>query len=629
MKTIRTLSVSLACLFTFTLFAQENKKLDSMQKLYQQKDNDKDKVLLGNLIIQDLLYSEPEEAYKLSKEIIAISEEIDFINGIAKGYHRLGGYFANRQELDSAEFYHKKSLQINIEAKVLMDIMNDYTQLGVIYIRKNDYASAHEVLNKNVELYNNRDSLPEAKEGDFRYMGSTFHTISTAYRKQGFLQLALKNELEALRLHEQTGEELFVADAMSAIGAIEGQLNNHDSAIEYFGSAIKTYHKFNDVYFECEALLNMGISLQRIDKHNEAITTFSKGLIIAQKHGYKLLEANLLNELGKSYTELNEPAKAENYLRKSLESTKASGHQTGIENTYGNLGILYNKQNNPQKALSYFNRAIAIADSNQLRLAASVLYNKRSESFQKLGNFEKALEDFMVYSSLNDSVFNKTKSQQIEELRTIFDTEKKEQEIALQKIEIETLEQRAKISNLQRILYGTGLVLSLVILGLAFYGFRQKLKRNRLEKEKVDAELAFKKKELTTHALNLARKNETLENLKTKAKELQEADGTTSGYGQLIRTINFDLQDDNNWENFSRYFEQVHRNFNADIKRKYPSITPNELRLMALLKMNLSSKEIANILNISAEGIKKARYRLRKKLDISSDDSLQDLVLSL
>ncbi|MGB5236435.1 MAG: LuxR C-terminal-related transcriptional regulator, partial [Flavobacteriaceae bacterium] len=60
-----------------------------------------------------------------------------------------------------------------------------------------------------------------------------------------------------------------------------------------------------------------------------------------------------------------------------------------------------------------------------------------------------------------------------------------------------------------------------------------------------------------------------------------------------------------------------------------PEITKNELRLMALLKMNLSSKEIATILNISSEGIKKARYRLRKKLDISSEESLQEMVLSL
>ena len=74
---------------------------------------------------------------------------------------------------------------------------------------------------------------------------------------------------------------------------------------------------------------------------------------------------------------------------------------------------------------------------------------------------------------------------------------------------------------------------------------------------------------------------------------------------------------------------QDHKDFNSTVKQKFPNVTNNELRLMTLLKMNLSSKEIASILNISPDGIKKARYRLRKKLNISSEESLSDLILSL
>ena len=110
---------------------------------------------------------------------------------------------------------------------------------------------------------------------------------------------------------------------------------------------------------------------------------------------------------------------------------------------------------------------------------------------------------------------------------------------------------------------------------------------------------------------------------------MKEAEKGNSGYQQLIRTINFDLQDYNNWKNFSRYFEEVHKDFNGNVKSKYPSVTSNELRLLALLKMNLSSIEIANILSISPESIKKARYRLRKKLGITIEKYLQDLVLIL
>ncbi len=97
----------------------------------------------------------------------------------------------------------------------------------------------------------------------------------------------------------------------------------------------------------------------------------------------------------------------------------------------------------------------------------------------------------------------------------------------------------------------------------------------------------------------------------------------------MINTINLDINNDNNWEQFRSYFEDVHKGFNSKVKKQYPEVSPNDLRLMALLKMNLSSKEIANILNISTEGVKKARYRLRKKLNLSTEDSLQELVIEL
>ena len=246
-----------------------------------------------------------------------------------------------------------------------------------------------------------------------------------------------------------------------------------------------------------------------------------------------------------------------------------------------------------------------------------------------MGNLNSAFADFKSFEAIKDSVYNIEKTKEIERLTTAFETEKKEQQITLQKNEIILLEQEAELHSLQKLLLGTGLGLLLLVFRFGFYGIRQKMKRNKLEKEKVDAELAFKRKELTTQALHLAKKNETLENLKEKAIKLKTSESGQKGYQQLITAINFDLQDDNNWENFARYFEEVHKDFNGNVNKKFPEITPNELRLMALLKMNLSSKEIANILNISIPGIKKARQRLRKKMQLSTGDSLENAVLSI
>ena len=167
-----------------------------------------------------------------------------------------------------------------------------------------------------------------------------------------------------------------------------------------------------------------------------------------------------------------------------------------------------------------------------------------------------------------------------------------------------------------------------MIFGAIYYALQQKFKRQTLEKEKLDAELNHKRKELTSFTLQLSHKNEILEDLKSKIKALKAGASDTYQFNRLINTIDINIKDDNNWENFKRRFEEVHKDFNKNIKTAYPKITSNELRLMALLKMNLSSKEIATLLNISQEGVKKARQRLRKKLELQPQMPLEDVVYS-
>lgn len=129
--------------------------------------------------------------------------------------------------------------------------------------------------------------------------------------------------------------------------------------------------------------------------------------------------------------------------------------------------------------------------------------------------------------------------------------------------------------------------------------------------------------------MHLAHKNEVLLDLKSQLEELKTDSKNARQYQKIINNINLDINNDSNWEQFRSYFEDVHKDFNSKVMRYYPDLSNNDLRLMSLLKMNLSSKEIANILNISVEGVKKARYRLRKKLNLNTEESLQELVIEL
>lgn len=370
---------------------------------------------------------------------------------------------------------------------------------------------------------------------------------------------------------------------------------------------------------------SLGISYQNLKDYKNAEISYNSAISYAKEVDAKLqLSGGLLKLAELEIISKNYP-KAKQLLMETKAIAEKENLQLRLAKTYELLSQFEYGSNNFLKALNKNNKAITILKTTDALPLLQNLYKYRSEILDTLNLHKEAIVYLKASQKIKDSLFSNKKIQQIEELRTIYETEKKEQEIKNQKNEIDLLNVKNKVSNQQRLLLGLGLLLA--IIGL--YAFYQRLKRSKVEKEIMKADLEFKTKELTTHALHLAKKNEVLNDLKQKAKVFKADANADPGYQMLIQTINFDLQDNNNWENFSYYFKEVYKDFNSNAQQKFPAITTNDLRLMALLKMNLSSKEIANILNISHDGIKKARQLLRKKMGIDSDQSLEAIIIAI
>ncbi len=603
------------CLFSYS---QKNKTLDSLLQVYSAHKEDTSKVNTIGKLFDEYLYNDQLKAKDYAFEELNLSKKINFQKGVARASYHIGVFYSNTGKRDSSLHFYGKSLEKFKELGLYKEQAQVNHGIAILVYDAGEYDDALELIDANIEIYNTKaqDSLGLAISYDLKGMVNTF---------KGNHKIALTETLKALRIIEKLDNDIRKADIFNHLAATEFFSGNYENALEYLFEALPIYEENNDFYYASQALNDIGNTYLYLENYPEAVTYLNRSLDLSKKVGARELEATALTNLGKTYSKMESHQEALEYLNEGLTIAEDVKNPNKVAEALDAIGQVYNAMGKPNLAIPPLNRAIQISDSLGIKQGSRLGHFKRSASYEKLGDYKLALDEYKNFKSVSDSIFDNTKSQQIEELKTIYQTEKKEQQIALQQKEITVLEQKAEISTLQKILLGSLLLLSLI----GFYGIRQKLKRNRLEKEKVDSELAFKKKELITHALQLAKKNETLEGLKQKAKELKAAEKGNSGYQQLIRSINFDLQNDNNWKNFSRYFEEVHKDFNSNVKAKYPELTSNELRLLALLKMNLSSKEIANILNISPNGIKKARYRLRKKLDISTEDSLQDLVISL
>jgi DNA-binding NarL/FixJ family response regulator len=93
--------------------------------------------------------------------------------------------------------------------------------------------------------------------------------------------------------------------------------------------------------------------------------------------------------------------------------------------------------------------------------------------------------------------------------------------------------------------------------------------------------------------------------------------------------INENISSDDDWEIFQQNFDVIHENFFRHIKSKYPEMTTHDLKLCAFIRLNLSTKEIASLLNITVRGIEAARYRLRKKFGITAEQNLTEFLIGL
>ncbi|GAB6008450.1 helix-turn-helix and ligand-binding sensor domain-containing protein [Dysgonomonas reticulitermitis] len=149
-----------------------------------------------------------------------------------------------------------------------------------------------------------------------------------------------------------------------------------------------------------------------------------------------------------------------------------------------------------------------------------------------------------------------------------------------------------------------------------------------LEKEQLTSELRFKSKELANFTMMSIKNKEFLIHIKEELQKQQEKGHTPKQFfNNIIRIIDENITSDDDWALFQSNFDRIHENFFRNLKERYPDLTPNDLRLCALLRLNLSTKDISNMMNISLRGIEAARYRLRKRLNIPSEQDLTDFMI--
>ena len=464
--------------------------------------------------------------------------------------------------------------------------------------------------------------------GNLKEVSGIMMNVGNCYGEKGNLPKSMETHVASLRIQDELGiDGIPKAKNLLNLGVLHSEMKSHREALDYGRRALHIYEREEDERGKAEVKYNIAVELAELDSVDLAQEILAELIIYHRKEEevYDLVGALL--ESGKNYVNQERYELGEKQLQEAINIAKASDDEWGTGTAYNKLVILYLKKKDFEQAEKY-----ALLSYQREKNAGDLidqtedLYNLAIIS-AKLNKFKKAYNYQTTYHALHDSLLGIQKVNLIRGLELKYESEKKDQEILL-------LSEKEKRSQMMTFGLLVLIVLLATAIGAIIYAFRQRIIKNKIAKEKVDNELDFntkelelRKQELTAYALQLAHKNEILGNVKDKVSDLGEYNQRS--IQQIINTIDINKNSEESWDGFRQRFTAVHQDFEAKVQELYPSINSNELRLMTLLKMNLNTKEIAEILNISPDGAKKARYRLRKKMGLKTKDVLVDVVMGI
>jgi DNA-binding CsgD family transcriptional regulator len=366
--------------------------------------------------------------------------------------------------------------------------------------------------------------------------------------------------------------------------------------------------------------------------HNQAIV-IEKGM--RDKWG---LSSSYLN-LAINYKYLKQYEKALEYLALNYAIKKEMKDTRGIANCLGTISDIQIHMKRYSEAKKNLDEAYALMKRIQVKDVH--LLSRYAEYYEAIGDYKSALKWKEKNYALKDSLFNEKKSKQLAELQTLYELSKKEKEIA--QLEKQNEEQRfAKNITIISIAFAS----ALVIIVFYVWWFRmhkehelrkielelqqKKIENGKLREEELRQEIEFKNKELASYTINFVQKSELMEELKRNLQTITpESTDVAKKIASINKIVENSYQVDREWEDFKMQFENVHHNFFMTLKDRCPELTNGDLKLCALLKLNMNMKEASKILGISPESVKTARYRLRKKFGLSQDDNLVDFILNI
>lgn len=508
-----------------------------------------------------------------------------------------------------------------------------FRYLGKNHIFAANYDSAEYYLGKGLEIL----KLAEPPAPDLE--AQVKQLIGFNYRYKGDYEKALENYYTALDYYEIQADSEKIYDVRQAIGVISFLRREYKKAEKAFLDFQKYTERTGDESGLGFAYTLLGLVHFGMADYDQSIVYSEKSVETRKKLGDVRGLGESYNNLALAYMGKKEWNSALEFLKMSRDALTRGNDLREIPVILGNIGDCYRKLEQPTEAIRYYQEAIRKCSESGSKHTLSTLYRKLALTYAGTNNFEDAYLTHKRFANVRDSVFTEEKAKAISELELKYEKEKNEQRIAI-------LERDKKIEENRKLGVGIGLALVLVISMLAVALLVTRIRKNKQlferEKQIIEArealaqsdlrnarnELELNQSRLSAFMENILQKNALIEQLEAELSELDISNEAENQERQekLNELLQMKILTDEDWQTFKTHFEQAFPGFLETLSGKYENLTTAETRLFILIKLNLSSKEISNILGVSPDSVKKGRYRLRKKLGLEEEVVLEEFV---
>lgn len=425
--------------------------------------------------------------------------------------------------------------------------------------------------------------LEKAGKHELEVMEKIRCNIALIYRGIGDYEKSSKILLDLLRRYDDR-QDIQAAVILDNLGSIYAELGDFERSSSYLHRALERSRRDGYLYGQAMTLGNLGSICNDWGRLREGLEYLTEALDICEKISDRDGIARTLHNIGICYDLQERYGQALRYLRRASREALAIGNTRSHAYSLAAIGGIYRKTGKPHQAISALEQALRAARDISEAMLEYQIHEELADAYENAGDIARALHHHRRYAELRERVQGEETRRTIAELQIRFDLERAEQE---------------------REIY-------------------------RLRSEQLEKDLRIKTGELTAMALRLVQRSEMLGSVKEGIAEVLRAQNGSAHptLHSVLHTVEGESHIDE-WHAFDQQFRRVHPDYIRALSARYPALSPTELKICALLKINLNSKEIARLLHVSLRDIENHRYRIRKKLGLSSGENLASFLAGI